>query len=108
MDNLQWLIENGGTAIKLHLLHESLVDKSMFDIEKLTGELLKFEQIRTRLDYFDAFKDYKAMSDRELFALVHNCYDNCYERFMPFLIKVGLKAGITELDEKIHGATSMV
>lgn len=100
MENLLWLIENGGPTIKLYMMHESLVDKSMFDIEKLSGEVLKLEQVQTKLDYFDAFKDYKAMTDRELYALVHNCYDNCYERFMPYLIKIGLKAGISEFDVK--------
>lgn len=102
MNHLPWLLENGGPAIKLRMMHESLIEKNLFDAEHLTGELLQIESIRQQLGYFDAFKDYKMMGDHALFALVHNGYDNCYEQFMPRLIQTaGLQAGIPAFDCKV-------
>lgn len=102
MENLQWLIENGGNCIKLRMINEKLIDRDVFDTEKLINELLKVEKVSNALSYFDAFKNYKALNERELWGLVHNCYEYCFEQFMPFLINAGFKAGIPELDKKVE------
>lgn len=102
MDNLQWLIENGGPTIKLYMLRESLVDKNTFDAEKTTFELLQHEPVQKRFSYFDAFKNFKGMAEKDLYSLIHSCYDYCYEQFMPFLTnKVGFSAGYPEFDVKV-------
>lgn len=79
MDNLQLLIENGGPAIKLRMINESMIDKIAYDVNELVNELLKIEKVKNALIYFDAFKDFKSIPDRdELWGLVHNCYENCF------------------------------
>lgn len=96
------MVENGGAAIKLNLMNYGLVDKSMFKIEKLVDELLQIDKVRTALTYFDWYKDYKSWNDRELNNNIHNCYEYCYERFMPFFINLGFRKGIPVFDEKIE------
>lgn len=94
MENIQWLVENGGPAIKLRMMNERLIDKDSYEVEKLVDELLQNEKVRTALTYFDKFKDFKSMPDNKLYAFVHNCYEDCFEMFMPFFTKLGFKAGI--------------
>lgn len=105
MDKLQtlnWLIQNGGASIKLNLINEGLIDKDAYDVNVLADELLQIEKVKTAFTYFDKFKDYKSMSNQQLCGFVHNCYEDCFEMFMPFLIKLGFRKGISLLDEKIE------
>lgn len=101
MENIQWLLENGGPAMKLNLINEGLIDKDSYNIEKLVDELLQIEKVKTALTYFDKFNNYKSVTIKQLNANLHNCYEDCYERFMPFLINLGFRKGISILDEKI-------
>lgn len=105
MDSIQWLMEIGGAAIKLNLINEGLIDKNAYDVEKLVDELLQIEKVKTRLTYFDKFKDYESMLPtpyKGLGAYIHNCYEDCYEMFMPFFIKLGFRKGIPVFDEKVE------
>ena len=100
MDNLQWLLKNGGPAIKLNLISEGLIDKNIYDVNELAEELLQIEKVHTALTYFDGFKDFRSMRDRDLYGLIHGWNENSFEMFMPFLINLGFQAGITAFDEK--------
>ena len=84
MDRIQWLLENGGPAIKLNMMYEKLIDEDSFDKNELVSELLQIEKVKAAFTYFDKFKHYKTMSGRELGGFIHNCYEDCYELFMPF------------------------
>lgn len=101
MTNIKWLAENGGPAIKLGMMHEGMVDRNKYDAGGLVNELLQIEKVGTALTYFDGYKEYRTVPLRKLANDIHDCYENCYERFMPFLIGLGFRAGISALDEKI-------
>jgi len=105
MDNLQWLVENGGPSIKLNMMNEGLIDKNTYDAEKLADKLLQIEKVRTALTYFDKFKDYESMLPTPYKALagyIHNCYEDCFEMFMPFFISLGFRKGVPVFDEKVE------
>jgi len=104
MENLQWLLENGGPAIKLRLVRENLIDASIYGIDanKLAEELLQLEKVNTAMTYFDRYKDFRSMSDRELYGFIHGWNENCFETFMPFFTNLGFQAGITAFDEKVE------
>lgn len=102
MDNLQWLLKNGGPAIKLCMINKGLISKDEYDANILTDELLQIENVSKALSYFDQFKNYRLIPDRELWGLVHNCYENCFEMFAPFLVRAGFCKGIAVLDDKIE------
>ena len=40
INNLQWLAQNGGPAIKLRLMNEGLLEKNTYDVNELAAELL--------------------------------------------------------------------
>lgn len=101
MENIQWLIANGGPAIKLRMMNEGLIEKDAYDVEKLIDELLQIEKVRTAFTYFDKFKEYKSIPLNTLYSFIHNCYEDCYEMFMPFLVNHGFKAGMPVFDEKV-------
>lgn len=84
MDNIQWLLENGGSTIKLRMINEGLVNKDEYNLDKLVDDLLQIEKIKTALTYFDKFKDYKSIPPNQLYSKIHSCYEDCYEMFMPF------------------------
>jgi len=102
MENIQWLIDNGGSAIKMRMINERLIDKDKYDINKLAEELLKIEKAKNSLGYFDQFKDFRSIPNRELYGLVHNTYENCFEPFMTLLTEIGFRSGLSVLDEKIE------
>ncbi len=102
MENIQWLVENGGPAIKLRMMNESMIEKDSYNAGELVEELMQIEKVRTTLTYFDKFKDFKSMPNNKLYAFVHNCYEDCFEMFMPFFTKLGFKAGMPILDEKVE------
>lgn len=100
MDNIaliDWLKENGGPAIKLLMIKEAMIDKKSYDLNKLADDMLQNEEIQNELNYFDQFKEYTT----EFGTLVHNCYENCFERFMPILLSLGFQTGIKVFNEKI-------
>lgn len=101
MDNIQWLVENGGPAIKLRMMNEGLIDKDSDNVDKQVDELLQIEKVKTALTYYDKFKDFKSIPLNKLYAFIHNCYEDCYEMFMPFLINIGFRASIPVFDEKV-------
>jgi hypothetical protein len=101
MENIQWLVKNGGPAIKLRMMNEGLIDKDSYDVEKLVDELLQIEKVKTVLTYFDRFKDYNSTPLNKLYSNIHSCYEDCYEMFMPFLINLGFRAGIPVFDKKV-------
>ncbi|MCL2264398.1 MAG: hypothetical protein FWC22_00015 [Treponema sp.] len=101
MESIQWLMENGGVSIKLNLMNEGLIDKNSYDAEALVAELLKIEKVETALTYFDRYKEYKTWRTKDIGSEIHNCYENCYEMFMPFLIRLGFRAGTPVLDDKV-------
>lgn len=102
MDNIRWLFDHGGASIKLRMMKEGLINKDTFDVNELADELLQIEKVQTVLSYFDQFKHFRTMPDKELWALVHNCNENCFEMFMSFLIRIGFRKGISILDEKVE------
>lgn len=97
-DVLEWLLINGGPAIKLRLSDAS----SEIDIQKEADELFRLSKISQTVEYFNQFQFYTSLSDRELFGLVHNGYENCFEPFIHVLQKLGFKKGIKQLDDKIE------
>ena len=102
MENIQWLTENGGPAIKLNMINEGLIDKNAYDVDELVDELLQIEKVKTALTYFDKFKDYESMPLNYLQGYIHSCYEDCYEMFMPFFIRLGFRTGIPIFDEKVE------
>ena len=40
MDKIQWLLENGGAAIKLRMIKEGLILQDSYDINVLADEIL--------------------------------------------------------------------
>lgn len=102
MENILWLQENGGPAIKLNMMNEGLIGKSSYDTQGLVDELLEIEKVREALSYFDRFKDYKSIPLKKLYANIHNCYEDCFEMFMPYFINLGFRAGIPVFDEKVN------
>ncbi len=100
-DNIKWLTEIGGPSVKLQLMHEGMIESGAFDAQELIGELLSLDKFKTARMYFDKFKNFLTMTDNELFGSIHNCYEDCFEMFMPFFTRLGFRSGLSpELDEK--------
>jgi len=108
-NNIQWLTENGGAAIKLRLIKEGLISQDSYDINELADEILQNEKIKNAITYFDKFIDYpEKLGDtpyrkyfRENRDPVHGCFEDCLEMYMPFLIRLGFMKGVKVLDGKI-------
>ncbi|MCL2498762.1 MAG: hypothetical protein FWE90_00320 [Defluviitaleaceae bacterium] len=100
MDRIQWLAENGGPALKLRMIKEALVNKYDFDADKLADALLRDDRIRKTLGYFYAFYNFDVMRNNP-YDLIHNCYENCLEMFMPFLTRLGFHAGVTVFNQRV-------
>ncbi|MCL2605045.1 MAG: hypothetical protein FWD90_11260 [Defluviitaleaceae bacterium] len=100
MDRIQWLAENGGPALKLRLIKETLAGKNDFDANKLADALLQDDKIRKAMGYFYAFHNFDVMRNNP-YDLIHSCYENCLEMFMPFLMKLGFHAGVTVFDQRM-------
>lgn len=96
---IEWLKENGGPAIKLNLIKESLIDNDSYNIDSLADEILRNERLLKVFSYFDQFEGYR--SKGKPYALIHGCYENYFEVFMPIFINIGFHAGIRLFDEKI-------
>ena len=101
MNNIEWLLENAGPAIKLRMMNEGLVEKTEAEYEEAAKKILSIDKVQTVLGYMDDFKNSEAMGERELVARIHNCYENCPETFFLFLHNMGLSKGIPLFDEKI-------
>ena len=100
--NIKWLYENGGASIKLHMMNEGLAVKNPEDVIKLSDELMQIEKIRTAFSYFDQFIDFRKIPDRELWGLIHSCYENCFAPFFHFLYRIGFYKGVAIFDEKVE------
>lgn len=100
MKNIQWLIENGGPAIRLRLsvLPDSGISEN--DADCAVSDLLGIDAVRIVLNYFDGFQT----QDRDKKTLEHliHCYkENCLETFFPQIMDFGFRAGIPAFDEKM-------
>ena len=100
MDNLQWLIENGGAAIKLRMIDEGLLDKKNYNVNELANELLQIEKVKTALTYFDPFAYNHPLN--ELWIMIHNYEEYRFENFIRFFIAYGFRKGISAFDDKIE------
>ena len=104
MDNLQWLLENGGPAIQLRL--SALNNLNAEDTENAVSELLSIDGVRAIFDYYDGFKT----TDRDLKTfehLIHYYKETCMETFFPYIMDFGFKAGIAVFDEKMKSVADM-
>ena len=102
MDNIRWLVENGGAAIKLNLMNERLIDKNAYDVNELANELVQIDKIKTALTYFDPFASVHLYPLNELSTMIHNFEEYRFENFMRFFIAFGFRKGISLFDEKIE------
>jgi hypothetical protein len=97
---IDWLLEYGGPMIKLRTMTEIMDKADDHSLQRLGTEILESEKIKNTLDYFDGFQKFSSLSPRELYGLVHNTYENCFETFIKVLIEAGFKHGMRALDEK--------
>jgi hypothetical protein len=100
MENIQWLLENGGPAIRLRAssLHEPW--KSETDADSCVSALLDIDEVQTLLNYFDAFQ--ASVNDiRPLRHIVHYYKDTCIDNFFPLVVALGLRAGFSIFEEKM-------
>ena len=101
MDNIQWLIGNGGPVIQLRLSDLKNANGVKNDVDNAVSVLLDIDRVRKILNYFDAFQT----SDRDkktLEHLIHYYKDSCIENFFPLVMDLGFRAGIPIFDEKME------
>ena len=104
MNNLQWLLENGGPAIQLRLSAlQNSIDK---DTENAVSELLEIDNVRTILNYFNAFQT-QNRDTKTLEHLIHYYKENCLETFFPQVMDLGFRAGIPAFDEKMPSVAAV-
>jgi len=101
---IEWLLENGGPAIRLSAaatLNAAIPDA---ETERLVSELLEIEGVRQVLEYFDLFRDLDQRNiDRKLtHTLVHSYRETSLGNFLPQLLGLGFRAGIPVFDEKVR------
>lgn len=49
MENIKWLVENGGPAIKIHMVNEGLINKDSYDVEKQVDEFHSTKIIKSKV-----------------------------------------------------------
>lgn len=94
----EWLIENGGPSILLHIERDRNKDK-MFE-NGLISKLLEIEDIKKLMSCMDQFIP-QPRENKALEHLLHYYKETCIDHFFPRLMETGFRAGIPEWDEKM-------
>lgn len=95
-----WLLEQGGPAIKLRLSALQDFNKSQNEISSFVSALLDLDDVHSILDKLDGFQT-PERDKKTLEHLIHFYKDTCIESFFPLITDLGFKAGIPIFDEKL-------
>lgn len=95
-----WLLEQGGPAIRLRMynLHNSSYLEN--DINNSVSELLVINEVHSILNNLDGFQT-PDRDKKTLEHLIHYYKDTCIENFFPLIMEMGFKAGIPIFDKKM-------
>ena len=89
---IDWLLENGGPAIRYRTASELMPHSSNVDIAELRQKLLRSNSVRTWLNRFVPFS---------IFNDIHGSKATTFENVVGKLTDLGLKRGIAEFDQQI-------
>lgn len=95
-----WLIEQGGPAIRLRMSAVQNSGNVKSDVDNAVSALLAIDEVHSILNHLDGFQT-PDRDKKTLEHLIHYCKDTCIENFFPFIMDMGLKAGIPIFDEKM-------
>lgn len=90
---IEWLLRHGGPAVRLRMATAGMISADAADVTAAVNALLRIERVTKTLSYLDRFDEYRTIK-RPWDTLIHNCYENCYETYMPFLEDIGFHKGI--------------
>jgi hypothetical protein len=93
-ETLQWLMDHGGPVIRYRTATELLETGSGHDMNRLAAELLEAPFVQAWLLNLDP----KNVNQRTY----HGSFDTCFENAMGMLLQLGLRAGMTALDERTY------
>lgn len=93
-ETLQWLMDNGGPVIRYLTATELLESSGGHDVNRLKEDLLEHPFVQTWLNNLDP----KNVTIRTC----HGSFDTCFENAMGMLLQLGLRAGMTALDERMR------
>ncbi len=96
----EWIYENGGPAIRLRLLFNNSKHKPTLEIENISADLLRMDEVQKYLRYLDGFNT-QANEKKELEHLIHYYGDMCIDKFFPVLMDFGFRSGIEEIDRAL-------
>jgi hypothetical protein len=101
---IEWLLENGGPAIRLQVAAELDGCIRAAEIERSVADLLEIEAVCHLLSYLDPFcaQDQRTIDKKTAHDLVHCYRETSLENFFPQLLGLGFRAGIQVFDEKVH------
>ncbi len=89
---IDWLLENASEVIKYRVAREFLDENVYFDFERMQIELLKNPDVQVWLKNLKPEIPFK-------WNLIHGSFDWQFENSMLKVIRLGLHAGIPEVDE---------
>lgn len=89
---LLWLLENGGPTIRLRTVTELMEPNSGLDINRMVENLVESREVKVWLDNLDP----KNVNQRTY----HGCANICFENSMSKLAQLGMRAGMSALDER--------
>jgi len=101
---IEWLMENGGSAIRLRLAEEIGAGLPSSEYKGSVAELLEIEAVQQLLGYLDAFSilEQTEGTKKLIHDLIHCYRETSLENFFPRLLSLGLRAGMPVLDEKMQ------
>ncbi len=103
-DQIEWLLENGGPAVRLQVatnLDEGYSDR---ETENAVSELSGIEEVGQLLCYLDPFRalDQPTVDKKLAHDLIHCYRETSLENFFPRLLELGFRAGMPLFDEKMQ------
>ena len=98
---IQWLLKEGGPAIRYRTMFELEGSCTLSSDESLLDTLLQAEKTRWLLEQMDLFGPITHVDIRVLNAL-HGMKPACLENVIPRLLERGLRAGVAAFDEKME------
>ncbi len=91
---LQWLMDHGGPVIRYLTATELLESGSGYDVNRLKEDLLVHPFVQSWLNNLNP--------TNVTMRTCHGSFNTCFENAMGMLLQLGLRAGMTALDERTH------
>lgn len=100
-DLIEWLLQEGGPAIRYRTAVELIVNQDVGENERLTNALLQTEKVQWLLKQMDNFGPIQHVNIGVLNAL-HGMKPTCLENVIARLLECGLRAGVPVFDAKLE------